>query len=59
MFNAGLIMTSAAQQFLEEVCVCDYDEMLYAVDHYLQLGNFPVPITTDVFESYSFIRLKR
>ena len=52
-------MTSAAQQFLEEVCVCDYDEMLYAVDHYLQLGNFPVPITTDVFESYSFIRLKR
>lgn len=39
--ESGLIMTSAAQQFLEEI------------------GSFPVPITTDIFESYSFIRLKR
>ncbi len=52
-------MTSAAQQFLEEVCFCGHDEMIYAFDAYLQLGSFPVPITTDMLESYSFIRLKR
>jgi hypothetical protein len=55
------MMTSAAQQFLDEVCHVWHVQSMNVclITLFSQLEKFDVQILIDSIESYSFLRLKR